>query len=63
MTRVATPLVQTGRVVRTVSVSPTLRLRLRDVWLELGCAGDQGVADPARRTGALGVVIADTAGG
>ena len=60
---VATSLLQAGRVVRAVSVSPTLRLRLRDVWLELGCTGDQGVAHPARRTGALGVVVADTAGG
>ena len=59
----ATSLLQTGRVVRAVSVSPTLRLRLRDVRLELGSAGDQGVAHPARRTGALGVVIANTAGG
>lgn len=59
---VATPLIQAGRVVRAVSVSPTLRLRLRDVRLELWCAGDQGVAHPARRTGALGVVVAHTAG-
>ena len=63
VTGVATPLVQTGRVVRTVSVSPTLWLRLCDVWLEFGCAGDQGVTHPARRTGALGVVIAHTARG
>ena len=63
MAGVATSLLQTGRVVRAVSVSPTLRLRLRDVWLELGCTGDQGVAHPARRTGALGVVVAHTAGG
>ena len=63
VTGVATPLIQTGRVVRTVSVSPTLRLRLRDVRLELGGAGDQGVAHPARGTGALGVVVAHTAGG
>ena len=62
MAGVATSLIQTGRVVRAVSVSPTLRLRLRDVWLELGCTGDQGVAHPARRTGALGVVVLDAAG-
>ena len=60
---VAAPLIQTGRVVRTVPVSATLRLRLRDVRLELGGAGDQGVANPAGGTGALGVVVAHTAGG
>ena len=62
MAGVAAPLIQTGRVVRTVPVSATLRLRLRDVRLELGGAGDQGVANPAGGTGALGVVVAHTAG-
>ena len=59
---VGTSLLQTGRVVRAVSVSPTLRLRLRDVRLEFWCAGDERVAHPARGTGALGVVVAHTAG-
>jgi hypothetical protein len=56
-------LVETGRVVRTVGIHPTLRVRIRGDGLLLGRAGDQRVADPARRAGALGIVVEDGAGG
>ena len=56
-------LVDTGRVVRTVSVSPALWFRVSSVRSLLGRAADQGVAHPARGTGALGVVVLDAAGG
>jgi hypothetical protein len=59
---IATLLIQTRSVIRTVSVSPTLRLRLSNGWLR-GSAGHQGVPNPSWRTGALGVVVVHTAGG
>ena len=63
VTGVLTSLIETGRVIWTVSISDTLRLWVWDNWLLLGSAGDQGVAHPAWRTGALGVVVLYTAGG
>lgn len=59
---VGTLLIETGGVVRAVSVSPTLRLRLTDLWLR-GSAGDEGVTNPSWWTGALGVVVVDSAAG
>ncbi len=56
-------LVEAGRVVRAVAVHATLRLQVGDVRLLLGRAGDERIADPARRTRALGHVILHGAGG
>ena len=59
MTGVGTLLLNTRGVIGTVSVGDTLGLVLEKVWLQLGCAGHQGVAHPARGTRALGHVVLD----
>lgn len=56
-TRILTSLVQTGSVVRTVTIHIALWWRLGHIWGVLGFAGHQGVAHPPRRTLALGVVV------
>ena len=61
--RSGTPLIETGGVIRTVSVGVALRLLFIDVRLRLGRASDQRVANPAWWTRALGHVVLDTARG
>ena len=61
--RVGAALVQARRVVRTVSVSIALGLRVYRLRRWLGAAGHQRVAHPARGTRALGHVVLDRAGG
>ena len=61
--RILTPFIQTGRVIRTVAVLPTFRLRVIDNRLFFGSAGDQRVAHPSWRTHALGIVVLYATGG
>ena len=60
---VLTALIEAGCVVGTVAIHTTLWIRIRGDGLLFGCTGHQGVTDPARRAGALGVVIEHGAGG
>ena len=62
-TGVLAPFVEAGSVVGTVGVHPTLGLGLRHRRRLLGRAGDKGVANPAGRAHALGVVVLDAAAG
>ena len=62
VTWVLTPLVQTGCIVRTVSIHIALRVRFCTNRCFLGCTGHQWVAHPAGRANALGVVVLDAAG-
>jgi len=56
-TRILASLVQTGSVIRTVTIHITLWLWLCHIWSLLGFAGHQGIAHPSRWTLALGVVV------
>ena len=63
MTWVLTSLIETSCVIRTVSVSDTFWIWIRNHGFLLGSAGDQRVAHPAWGTRALGVVVLDTTRG
>ena len=63
MTWVLTSLIETSSVIRTVSISNTFWIWIRNHGFLLGSAGDQRIAHPAWGTRALGVVVLDTARG